>query len=61
MPLGCLEKEAALESKIKIRGQAAGGGEGGEWRGDRGSACWLEVSRRLADKGDAPEGLLGLG
>ena len=47
MPLGCLAKEAALESKVKLRGPAAGGEEGGQWRGDGGSACWLEVSRRL--------------
>ena len=47
MPLGCLAKEAALESKVKLRGQAAGGEEGGQWRRDGGSACWLEVSRRL--------------
>ena len=30
MPLGCLAKEAALESKVKLRGQAAGGEQGGE-------------------------------
>ena len=47
MPLGCLAKEAALESKVKLRGQAAGGEEGGEGRGDGGRACGLEVSRRL--------------